>query len=184
MVFTATDAGIAVDTSGRTSRGYVYHHAFDMVCSILVAVLGSGMSFIYGLYAPVSDLRQSCITRATLGWPPLVTVIRLLPAYITGVIYNVILTILMSRVPFALLMVSGNVLTAVASLLFAVINPKAVYWVFGFPAAVLAPAGGGFAYACSMIYLTKVARPHEQSMVGAVVQTMTQVSRRSHGYAY
>ncbi|KAK0218562.1 putative efflux transporter [Armillaria nabsnona] len=110
-----------------------------------------------------------------IGLAPLVTVIRLLPAYITGVIYNVILTILMSRVPFALLMVSGNVLTAVASLLFAVINPKAVYWVFGFPAAVLAPAGGGFAYACSMIYLTKVARPHEQSMVGAVVQTMTQL---------
>ncbi|KAK0486636.1 putative efflux transporter [Armillaria luteobubalina] len=110
-----------------------------------------------------------------VGLAPLVTVIRLLPAYITGVIYNVILTVLISRVPFALLMVSGNVLTAVASLLFAVINPKAVYWAFGFPAAVLAPAGGGFAYACSMIYLTKVARPHEQSMVGAVVQTMTQL---------
>ncbi|KAK0470411.1 putative efflux transporter [Desarmillaria tabescens] len=110
-----------------------------------------------------------------IGLPPLVTVVRLLPAYITGVLYNVILTMLISRVPFVLLMVSGNALTAVASLLFAVIDPKAVYWAFGFPAAVLAPAGGGFAYACSMIYLTKVARPHEQSMVGAVVQTMTQL---------
>ncbi|KAG7444616.1 putative efflux transporter [Guyanagaster necrorhizus] len=110
-----------------------------------------------------------------IGLAPLVTVIRLLPAYITGVLYNVILTILMSRIPFVFLMAGGNVLTAIASLLFAVIDPRAVYWAFGFPAAVLAPAGGGFAYACSMIYITKAARPHEQSMVGAVVQTMTQL---------
>ncbi|KAK0199427.1 putative efflux transporter [Desarmillaria ectypa] len=110
-----------------------------------------------------------------IGLAPLVTVVRLLPAYITGVLYNVILTVLISRVPFVLLMGSGNVLTAVASLLFAVIDPRAVYWAFGFPASVLAPAGGGFAYACSMIYVTKVARSHEQSMVGAIVQTMTQL---------
>ncbi|KAK0442598.1 putative efflux transporter [Armillaria borealis] len=81
-----------------------------------------------------------------MGLAPLATVTRLLPAYFTGVF-----------------------------LLFALINPASAYFAFGFPAAALAPAGAGFVYACTMIYVTKVVRPHEQGVVGAVVQTMTQL---------
>ncbi|PBK86269.1 putative efflux transporter [Armillaria gallica] len=110
-----------------------------------------------------------------MGLAPLATVTRLLPAYMTGVLYNVTATILLSRVPLVYLMVSGNILNAIASLLFALINPASAYFAFGFPAAALAPAGAGFVYACTMIYVTKVVRPHEQSVVGAVVQTMTQL---------
>ncbi|KAK0199445.1 putative efflux transporter [Desarmillaria ectypa] len=110
-----------------------------------------------------------------MGLAPLATVTRLLPAYLTGTFYNVTATILLGRVPLAYLMVSGNTLTAVASLLFALVNPDSAYFAFGFPAALLAPAGTGFVYACTMIYVTKVARPLEQSMVGAIVQTMTQL---------
>lgn len=110
-----------------------------------------------------------------MGLAPLATVTRLLPAYLTGILYNALITILIGRVPLVYLMVSGNVLTAIASLLFALIDSDSVYFAFGFPAAILAPAGAGFVYACTMIYVTKVASPHEQSMVGAVVQTMTQL---------
>ncbi|KAK0470437.1 putative efflux transporter [Desarmillaria tabescens] len=109
------------------------------------------------------------------GLAPLATVTRLLPAYFTGTLYNVTATIFLGRIPLVYLMVSGNTLTAIASLLFALVNPNSVYFAFGFPAAILAPAGAGFVYACTMIYVTKVAKPHEQSMVGAVVQTMTQL---------
>ncbi|KAK0207566.1 putative efflux transporter [Armillaria fumosa] len=107
------------------------------------------------------------------GLAPLATVTRLLPAYLTGVLYNVTATTLISRIPLVYLMVSGNILNAIASLLFALINPASAYFAFGFPAAALAPAGTGFVYACTMIYVTKAVRPHEQGVVGAVVQTMT-----------
>lgn len=66
-------------------------------------------------------------------------------------------------------------MTATASLLFAVINPNAIYWAFGFPAAVVSVVGADFVFAAGTIYVAKVSLPHQQSLAGALFQTMTQV---------
>lgn len=70
----------------------------------------------------------------------------------------------------------GTALTGCAALLFAVINPDAVYWAYGFPSAIIAVVGADFVFACGTIYVAKNCLPHEQSVGGAVFQTMTQVS--------
>ena len=71
--------------------------------------------------------------------------------------------------------VIGTSFTAGASLLFAVIKPDATYWAFGFPAAVIAVTGADFIFAAGSLFIAKVAKPHEQSVMGAVFQAMTQV---------
>lgn len=72
--------------------------------------------------------------------------------------------------------VFGTLCTGAASLLFALIDPSAPYWAFGFPAAIICVVGADFVYASGTIFVAKVALPHEQSVGGALFQTMTQVS--------
>ncbi|KAG6811561.1 hypothetical protein H0H92_006865 [Tricholoma furcatifolium] len=60
-------------------------------------------------------------------------------------------------------------------MLFAIINPNAVYWAYGFPAAILAVFGADFVFASGTLFIAKVAEPHEQSLAGALFQTMTQI---------
>jgi MFS family permease len=74
-----------------------------------------------------------------------------------------------------LITASGTLLTGAASLLFAVINPAATYWAFGFPSAAISVIGGNFVYAAGTLFVAKFAEPHEQSVGGAVFQTMTQL---------
>ncbi|KAF9077673.1 hypothetical protein BDP27DRAFT_1441720 [Rhodocollybia butyracea] len=69
----------------------------------------------------------------------------------------------------------GTALTACAALLLALINPNAVYWAFGFPSAIIAVVGADFVFACGTMYVAKKCLPHEQSVGGAVFQTMTQL---------
>jgi MFS family permease len=66
-------------------------------------------------------------------------------------------------------------LTGAASLLFAVINPAATYWAFGFPSAAISVIGADFVFAAGTLFVAKFAEPHEQSVGGAVFQTMTQL---------
>ena len=69
----------------------------------------------------------------------------------------------------------GTLLTGVACLLFAVIDPAATYWAFGFPAAVLTVFGADFVFSTGTLFTAKSCRPHEQSLGGAVFQTVTQI---------
>ncbi len=65
--------------------------------------------------------------------------------------------------------------TAIACLLYAIINPRATYWAYGFPSMVLSVLGVEFVFTSGTLYIAKISLPHEQSLAGAVFQTMTQV---------
>jgi hypothetical protein len=69
----------------------------------------------------------------------------------------------------------GTFLTGCASLFFAVIDPNAPYWAFGFPSACLIALGVDFAYASGTLFIAKISMPHEQSVAGALFQAMTQI---------
>lgn len=56
------------------------------------------------------------------------------------------------------------------------IDPAASYWAFGFPAAILAVFGADFMFAAGTLFVAKVCLPHEQSVGGALFNTLTQVS--------
>ncbi|THU81079.1 MFS general substrate transporter, partial [Dendrothele bispora CBS 962.96] len=110
-----------------------------------------------------------------IGFSPLRTLVRMLPMNVTGVICNIVFAALIGHVPMVVLIVSGTCLTGCAALLFAVINPNALFWAFGFPAAVLSVIGADFVFATGTIFVAKVCQGHEQSVGGALFQTMTQL---------
>jgi len=74
------------------------------------------------------------------------------------------------------LSVLGTSLTACANLFFAVVKPSQTYWAYGLPSAILSVFGADFVFSAGTLFIAKVALPHEQSVAGALFQTMTQVS--------
>ncbi|KAF9263695.1 MFS general substrate transporter [Marasmius fiardii PR-910] len=109
------------------------------------------------------------------GLTPILTMVRLIPMIVVGIICNVVVALFVGRLPFVILMVSGTTLTSTAALLFALINPRAVYWAFGFPASTLVVFGADFVFASGTIFVAKFSLPHEQSVAGGVFQCMTQI---------
>jgi hypothetical protein len=110
-----------------------------------------------------------------VGFSPLRTVVRLVPMFVTGIACNAFVALFVDHIPMTILVACGTTLTGCASLLFAIINPNAVYWAFGFPSAIIAVVGADFVFACGTMYVAKNCLPHEQSVGGAVFQTMTQI---------
>jgi hypothetical protein len=70
----------------------------------------------------------------------------------------------------------GALGTSIACLLFAIVDPKVIYWGYCFPAIVLSVMGVDVVYTAGTLYVAKISLPHEQSLSGALFQTMTQVS--------
>jgi hypothetical protein len=74
--------------------------------------------------------------------------------------------------------VLGTSLTASANIFFAVVKPSQTYWAYGLPSAILSVFGADFVFSAGTLFIAKVALPHEQSVAGALFQTMTQVSQQ------
>ncbi|THV00004.1 MFS general substrate transporter [Dendrothele bispora CBS 962.96] len=110
-----------------------------------------------------------------LGLSPLDTAVRLLPMFVTGIILNTIFAIVVGRVSIVVLFTLGTCLTGCAPLLFALIDPKAPYWTFGFPSAILSVMGADFVFASGTLFVAKFSIGNEQSVAGAVFQTMAQI---------
>ncbi|KDQ58837.1 hypothetical protein JAAARDRAFT_127904 [Jaapia argillacea MUCL 33604] len=106
---------------------------------------------------------------------PVLTMVRLLPMFLTGIVCNFIVALVVGRVDVVFLIVTGTLFTGCAAIFFAAINPSAPYWAFGFPAAIISVFGADFTFASGTLFVAKVALPHEQSLAGALFQTMTQL---------
>lgn len=106
---------------------------------------------------------------------PIHTMVRFLPMLVAGLLCNFFVALVVSKLPLVVFFVSGTVITACAAILFALIDPSATYWAFGFPSTVFIVFGADFVYSAGTIFLAKVANPGEHSVVGALFQTMTQL---------
>jgi len=71
--------------------------------------------------------------------------------------------------------VVGAGATTTACLLFAVIVPSTTYWAYAFVATVVSVMGADFVFAAGTLFIAKFALPHEQSVAGALFNTMMQV---------
>jgi len=129
---------------------------------------------------------QTCAFMSWLFWAqlyyqtykdytPLRTMVRFLPMVITGFILNVVVGILVGLIDILWLLVFGTISTGSACLLFALIDPNAVYWAFGFPASILSVGGADFIFAAGSIFIARVAHPHEQSVAGGLFQAVMQI---------
>lgn len=110
-----------------------------------------------------------------IGYSPIRTTVRLVPMFISGVICNIVVASIVGRVPMIYLLVIGTFGTSTACLFFALIDPSAPYWAFGFPAAILSVIGGDFVFSSGTLFIAKISLEHEQSLGGALFQTMTQL---------
>ncbi|KAK2466613.1 hypothetical protein APHAL10511_000871 [Amanita phalloides] len=110
-----------------------------------------------------------------LNLKPIPTMLRFIPMFITGVILNVVVVLTIHRVSVIYLLGLGTFVTGIAPIFLAVVIPSAPYWAFGFPSAVFAVFGADFVFAAGTIYVAKVVKPNEQSLSGALFQTMTQI---------
>ncbi|RDB16369.1 hypothetical protein Hypma_002885 [Hypsizygus marmoreus] len=110
-----------------------------------------------------------------IGYSPVRTVVRLLPMFVSGIICNMLVAVLIGYIPMLYLVVTGTLGTSLACLLFAVIRPASPYWAFGFPGAIVSVIGADFVFAAGTLFIAKVAEHNEQSLAGALFQTMTQL---------
>ncbi|KAJ7119225.1 hypothetical protein C8R43DRAFT_86627 [Mycena crocata] len=110
-----------------------------------------------------------------IGYSPVRTVVRLTPMFVTGLVCNVVVALIVGRVRAGWLLAAGTLTTTIAPLLFALIRPSAVYWAFGFPAAVCSVVGADFLFAAGMLFVANAVGEGEQSLAGGVFQTMTQL---------
>ncbi|KAJ7218209.1 MFS general substrate transporter [Mycena rebaudengoi] len=110
-----------------------------------------------------------------MGYSPIRTIVRLMPMFICGLCCNAVVVLIVERVQLVWLLASGTLASALAPLLFAVIDPRASYWAFGFPAACLSVVGMDFVFAAGTLFIAGVSSPDEQSVAGGVFQTMTQL---------
>ncbi len=101
--------------------------------------------------------------------------VRFLPMFVTGVLCNIVIAVVIGRIDVALILMFGTALTGVANIFFAVIKADASYWATGFPSAILCVFGADFVFSAGTIFIAKVSLPHEQSVAGALFQTMTQL---------
>ena len=65
--------------------------------------------------------------------------------------------------------------TTRACLLFAIIVPSTTYWAYAFAATVISVMGADFVYSAGALFIAKFALPHEQSVAGALFNTMMEV---------
>ena len=110
-----------------------------------------------------------------LNLTPIHTMLRLLPMFASGFVANSIIALTIGRVDVVYFAATGTLMTACADLLFAVIDPGAPYWAFGFPAACLIVLGVDFTFAPGTLFIAKISLPHEQSVAGALFQAMTRI---------
>ncbi|KAK0236923.1 efflux transporter [Armillaria nabsnona] len=109
------------------------------------------------------------------GYTPVGTMIRLFPMFITGIICNFIIAVIIARVSVVWILASGTLITACAAIFFAEIDPDATYWAYGFPSAIFSVVGADFVFAAGSIFVARIVEPHEQSLSGALFQTMYQI---------
>ncbi|KAH7107765.1 putative efflux transporter [Auriculariales sp. MPI-PUGE-AT-0066] len=109
------------------------------------------------------------------GKTPMLVMVRFLPMPVVGLSLNVLVGFFAAHIPLVYLVVGGTGATALACLLFAIIDEHATYWAYNFPAAVLSVFGADLVFAPGSIYVAKIALPHEQSVAGGLFQTVVQL---------
>ncbi|KAH6901343.1 efflux protein [Coprinopsis sp. MPI-PUGE-AT-0042] len=110
-----------------------------------------------------------------VGLTPLLTVVRMLPMTVSGILCNIFIGWGISYIPIVWLLTIGTSASALGSLLFAIIDPKASFWAYGFPATVVVVLGADFVFTAGTMYVARVALPGEQSVANGLFSTVTQL---------
>ncbi|KAL1410774.1 hypothetical protein Q8F55_001716 [Vanrija albida] len=101
--------------------------------------------------------------------------LRFLPCTVSGIICNIIVAKIIHIFNNQLLICIGIGATGIANVLMAVCKPESIYWAEAFNAMWLGVLGADFLMAVGSIFVSTLALPEEQSVAGALFQTMVQL---------
>ncbi|WWD15846.1 hypothetical protein CI109_100270 [Kwoniella shandongensis] len=106
---------------------------------------------------------------------PVTAMLQFLPTSISGIICNVIVAFLISRVRTQWLVCVGLLATGLANVCLALSDENTRYWGKPFCAMWLAVMGADFLMATGLIFVSALSLPDEQSVAGALFQTLLQL---------
>lgn len=107
-------------------------------------------------------------------YPPMLVSLYLLPMFFSGLFCTAFVGFMVSRITVVWIVSIGTIATTVSCLVFTIMPPDVMYWIYAFPAIVLSATGADFVVSAGTLF-TKVALPHEQSVAGALFSMMTQI---------
>ncbi|KAI0427238.1 MFS general substrate transporter [Xylaria sp. FL1042] len=101
--------------------------------------------------------------------------LRILPSLIAGAIINLSTGLFVNRIPVMWSVFLTSVISAVAPLLMAVINPAQPYWYGAFFAQILSPLSCDVLFTVGLLVISDVFPSHMQALSGAVFNTCAQL---------
>ncbi|KAI1772548.1 major facilitator superfamily domain-containing protein [Hypoxylon cercidicola] len=101
--------------------------------------------------------------------------LRFLPLVIVGILTNTVAGLIMDRVSAGSLVLIGGLLSAVSPLLFAIQDPKWIYWAAGFPSMCLSVISTDLLFNISNLVITSSFPSKDQALAGGVFNTVTQL---------
>jgi len=150
-------------------HGSLWFRANGRFLAILMVVFWTWSSFLS------NNFWVQLFYQKYLDLSPILTMVRLLPSFVTGIVCNVLIALLVGRVPVVYLIGLGTLMTAFGNIFFALVRDGQSYWSYGFPSAVIVVFGADFVFSSGTLFIAKCALPHEQSVAGALFSVMTQL---------
>lgn len=111
------------------------------------------------------------------GNSPLGTALRFLPAPVSGALANIGVGLLVHRIRGDWIVVLTSIVSALASLLMAIINPNWSYWRCAFVAQFFNPVGADGMFTVANLLITSMFPPGEQGVAGGVFNTISQTGK-------
>jgi nitrate/nitrite transporter NarK len=105
------------------------------------------------------------------------TALRFLPAPVSGALANVGVGLLVHRIRGDWIVVLTSIISALASLLMAIIDPKWSYWRCAFVAQFFNPVGADGMFTVANLLITSMFPPSEQGVAGGVFNTISQTGK-------
>ncbi|OCF71945.1 hypothetical protein I204_07208 [Kwoniella mangroviensis CBS 8886] len=109
--------------------------------------------------------------------------LRFLPSEISGVICNVLVGLLIHRLPAQWIVCFGLFACGLAGMFFAISGKDTNYWTFPFQGMWLSAAGADLVFAPAMIFVSLLSLPDEHSVAGALLMTVIRLGG-SFGLAF
>lgn len=105
------------------------------------------------------------------------TSLRFLPAPISGTLANIVIGLIVHRVRADWAVIVGTVITCIAPLLMAIIQPEWTYWSCAFLAVFFNPVGADTFFTISNLLITSVFPTKTQALAGGVFNTIAQIGK-------
>ena len=105
------------------------------------------------------------------------TSLRFLPAPISGAVANVVIGMIVHRVPGNWLVVGASLLSAISPLVMTFATPTSSYWSSSFIANLFNPTGADSLFTISNLVITSVFPAKTQALAGGVFNTISQIGK-------